>query len=223
MIKDSGERTVFETGAQRDVPKDKGRMDLLPCRALISLSKHFEEGARKYEDRNWEKGIPLHNFFSSGLRHACQYLMGKRDEPHLQAACWNFLCALETILRIEEGILPESLNDLPSELDDDILDSEELDEIYDLTFLEFLDDFIEDIGSLDYDDICEHLVDMSYYDEIKDVEISFNYLFENYSYLSHGDIKDELQSIYYQYLSCDNKPLTQFYIDSVSYGLDDGQ
>jgi len=112
-IKDSGERRVFETGGQRDIQLDKGRMDLLPCRALIALSRHFEEGARKYEDRNWEKGIPLHSFIDSGLRHICQFLMGMRDEPHLEAACWNLLCCLDTIKRIEEGLLPESLYDIP--------------------------------------------------------------------------------------------------------------
>lgn len=30
MIKDSGDRTEFETGAKRDMHAGKGRMDLLP-------------------------------------------------------------------------------------------------------------------------------------------------------------------------------------------------
>lgn len=113
IIKDSGERRTFNTGGQRDITLGKGRMDLLPCRALIAVAKHFEAGARKYEDRNWEKGIPLHSFFDSGIRHALQFLMGKRDEPHLEAACWNFLCALDTLKRIEEGLLPGDLYDIP--------------------------------------------------------------------------------------------------------------
>ena len=45
MIKDSGERTKFDTGAVRDMHAGKGRMDLLPLSALIELSKHCEEGA----------------------------------------------------------------------------------------------------------------------------------------------------------------------------------
>lgn len=48
MIKDSGERTQFETGAVRDMHSGKGRMDLLPWEALIEVSKHCEEGALKY-------------------------------------------------------------------------------------------------------------------------------------------------------------------------------
>ena len=38
MIKDSGERTKFETGAVRDMHEDKGRFDLLPnCGYLESM------------------------------------------------------------------------------------------------------------------------------------------------------------------------------------------
>lgn len=112
-IKDSGSRTKFPTGAQRDCHEGKGRMDLLPVRALIEVAKVYEEGAKKYEARNWEKGIPLSRFMDSGLRHAMKWLKGDRDEPHLEQACWNFLCCLDTLKRIEDGVLPAELNDLP--------------------------------------------------------------------------------------------------------------
>ena len=46
-IKDSGERTRFDTGAVRDMHTGKGRMDLLPWEALVEVSKHCEEGALK--------------------------------------------------------------------------------------------------------------------------------------------------------------------------------
>ena len=36
MIKDSGDRTEFETGAKRDMHAGKGRMDLLPWYGIIS-------------------------------------------------------------------------------------------------------------------------------------------------------------------------------------------
>ena len=113
MIKDSGNRKIFDTGAQRDIHFGKGRMDLLPMRALIQLSKHFEAGAAKYEARNWEKGIPLHAFVDSGLRHGAKFMINMNDEPHLTAACWNFLCGLDTLIRIKEGILPATLLDIP--------------------------------------------------------------------------------------------------------------
>ncbi len=112
-FKDSGTRSKFETGAVRDAQEGKGRMDLMPTRALFEVAKIFEEGAKKYDTNNWMKGIPLSRFFDSGMRHAYKYLRGDRDEPHDAMACWNFLCLIDTRMRIEEGLLPESLNDLP--------------------------------------------------------------------------------------------------------------
>ena len=54
-IKDSGERTEFNTGAVRDMHSGKGRMDLLPLTAIIELSKHCEQGAEKYGEHNVDK------------------------------------------------------------------------------------------------------------------------------------------------------------------------
>lgn len=59
MIKDSGDRTEFETGAKRDMHAGKGRMDLLPWYGIMEVSKHCEEGALKYGEHNVDKGIPL--------------------------------------------------------------------------------------------------------------------------------------------------------------------
>ena len=94
-IKDSGERTQFETGAVRDMHTGKGRMDLLPLTAIIELSKHCEEGAMKYGEHNIDKGIPQHSLCDSGMRHLVKYMRGDQDENHLRAACWNLMWALE--------------------------------------------------------------------------------------------------------------------------------
>lgn len=106
-IKDSGERTAFETGAVRDMHAGKGRMDLLPWHAIVEVSQHCEEGALKYGERNVDKGIPLHSLLDSGFRHLAKYINGDADEDHLRAACWNLLWALE-----QRTTHPE-LNDLP--------------------------------------------------------------------------------------------------------------
>lgn len=95
MIKDSGQRTSFETGAQRDMHQGKGRFDLLPWRAIHDVAKHCEEGALKYGERNVDKGIPQHSFIDSAFRHLMKYWMGENDEPHLRAAAWNILWALQ--------------------------------------------------------------------------------------------------------------------------------
>ena len=109
-INDSGDRTEFSTGAVRDMHSGKGRCDLLPMCVLLRLAKHYELGALKYTDRNWEKGIPTHSFADSALRHMFKYLDGQNDEDHLIAAIWN-LCGLAWT----EEKHPE-LQDIPSRI-----------------------------------------------------------------------------------------------------------
>jgi len=107
-IKDSGDRTEFSTGAKRDLHTGKGRMDLLPWDAIMEVSKHCENGALKYGERNVDKGIPVHSFLDSAFRHLAKYMEGWDDEPHLVAAAWNILWAMQT-----ERMYPE-LQDIPS-------------------------------------------------------------------------------------------------------------
>lgn len=142
MIKDSGNRRKFESGAQRDVQAGKGRCDLIPLdvaamllfdtdevlvqindyvrtgdynnlikairtfiskrwctdipTALLEVAIHYEEGANKYDERNWEKGIPIHCYIDSGVRHYLKFLRGDNDEPHNRAFIFNMLGAVWT-------------------------------------------------------------------------------------------------------------------------------
>ena len=115
-LADSGDRSdVAGTGALRDMAEGKGRCDLLPACALLRLAKHYEAGAKKYSDRNWEKGLPISNFMDSGLRHLLKYLDGMDDEDHLAAAAWNILGAMWT-----EEKKPE-LMDIPARNIADVL------------------------------------------------------------------------------------------------------
>jgi len=114
-MKDSGERQNYINGAVREPTDNKGRFDLLPFLAMIELAKCFEKGAVKYAPRNWEKGIPLSRYLDSCLRHTIQFAIGMEDEEHLNQAVWNLIALLETKIRIEKGLLPEELNDIPSE------------------------------------------------------------------------------------------------------------
>ena len=163
MIKDSGERRKFSTGAVRDIQEGKGRCDLLPlyvvaelmgntesvdgvlqfigeyiatgdtdwlyhtltmvspnwddgktkestkkiqtqrkCSMLLEVSKHFEEGAKKYGEYNWQKGIPTHCYIDSAVRHYLKYLRGDTDEPHDRAFVWNILCCIWTCIHKPE-------------------------------------------------------------------------------------------------------------------------
>ena len=112
-IKDSGKRKLYQTGANRDVNEGKGRFDLLPPQAIRALAIHYQKGCQKYGERNWEKGIPISRYIDSAIRHLFQFLDGLDDENHLISAAWNIISAYETILRIQQGRLPEELYDLP--------------------------------------------------------------------------------------------------------------
>lgn len=74
---------------------------------ILEVSKHFEAGAQKYAERNWEQGIPCHSFVDSGIRHLVKWADGMEDEPHDRAFVWNMLCLLWTIKNRPE------CNDLP--------------------------------------------------------------------------------------------------------------
>lgn len=88
-LKDSGERRRFETGAVRDRAAGKGRYDLIPPQLKFRLARHYEAGALKYSDRNWEKGMPFDVYIDAAERHLTKYEAGWTDEDHLAAAIWN--------------------------------------------------------------------------------------------------------------------------------------
>lgn len=64
--------------------------------AMLEVSIHYEDGCNKYGERNWEKGIPLHCYIDSGVRHYLKWCRGDDDEPHDRAFLWNMLGALWT-------------------------------------------------------------------------------------------------------------------------------
>ena len=146
MIKDSGDRREYATGAVRDMADGKGRCDLLPldvaasfinpCSVLYHMScfvesrklahlkqavsafcserkwdaptmllevaKHMEDGAKKYGERNWEKGLPVDCYIDSAVRHYLKWRRGDNDEPHDRAFCWNVICCIWTIMHKSE-------------------------------------------------------------------------------------------------------------------------
>jgi len=89
VLKDSGGRREFCSGAVRDMASDKERPDLVSPFALRRVGRWMGLGAKKYGDRNWEKGIPISVCFASLMRHALKFAMGWRDEDHLAAIIFN--------------------------------------------------------------------------------------------------------------------------------------
>lgn len=94
VVKDSGERQEFETGAKRDTQTGKPRYDLIPPLALKRVADLYAKGAIKYDEHNWTKGMPLSRFLASMMRHAMQFSMGDKDEDHLAAVIFNALAIM---------------------------------------------------------------------------------------------------------------------------------
>lgn len=140
MIKDSGDRTEFSSGAVRDMHEGKGRCDLMPLDVVatsmfdkilchiadfqengdyahlycaladvgnlpafngqptmfLEAAIHFEQGAKKYGEQNWQNGIPVKSYIDSAVRHYLKWRRGDNDERHDRAFVWNIMCAIWT-------------------------------------------------------------------------------------------------------------------------------
>ena len=64
--------------------------------ALLEVAIQFEEGAKKYGDNNWRKGIPASRYIDSAVRHYLKWSRGDKDEPHDRACAWNLLACMWT-------------------------------------------------------------------------------------------------------------------------------
>lgn len=59
----------------------KAPMHLIPPEAFWGLASVLQFGARKYEDRNWEKGMDYSRVYSSTLRHLTAWWGGENNDP----------------------------------------------------------------------------------------------------------------------------------------------
>ena len=75
-----------------NVPQPFDRLSTM----FLEVAKHFEEGAKKYGEHNWQKGIPTHCYIDSAIRHYLKWGRGDKDEPHDRAFVWNILCCIWT-------------------------------------------------------------------------------------------------------------------------------
>lgn len=61
---------------------------------FLEVAKHFEEGAVKYGEDNWRKGLPVYCYINSAIRHYLKVRRGDVDEPHDRAFVWNVMCCI---------------------------------------------------------------------------------------------------------------------------------
>ena len=75
------------------------RFDLIPAHPLWELAELYGIGARKYEDRNWERGYAWSLSFAALMRHAWQFWNGEDRDPegqlHLASVAWHALSLME--------------------------------------------------------------------------------------------------------------------------------
>ena len=84
----------------------KPRYDLLPPDALEEVAIVFTYGAKKYGDRNWEKGMIWGRWFSATMRHLWAWARGEELDPetgysHLAHAAASLLMLLAADIRGE--------------------------------------------------------------------------------------------------------------------------
>lgn len=67
------------------------------CTMFLEVAIHFEEGAKKYGEQNWQKGIEIWSYVDSAARHLLKWLRGDTDERHDRAFVWNIICCIWTV------------------------------------------------------------------------------------------------------------------------------
>jgi hypothetical protein len=77
---------------------------------------HYGNGADKYGPNNWRLGQPIMRYVESLDRHILAWSCGMTDEPHLIAAVWNIIAIDWTLEQIKYGLLPDELDDRPSDM-----------------------------------------------------------------------------------------------------------
>ena len=65
-----------------------------PETMILETAIHFEEGAKKYGENNWQKGIPVNCYLDSAIRHYLKWRRGDTDEPHHRSFVWNLTCCI---------------------------------------------------------------------------------------------------------------------------------
>lgn len=104
-------KDTYASGAARSKQEGRGRFDLIPYEAMLSLAKRYEMGSVHFGDRNWERGQPLSRLLSSLRRHAHQ-VGYDYSEDHMGAVLWNAAAFTTIVERMRAGILSKEFDDI---------------------------------------------------------------------------------------------------------------
>lgn len=84
--------------------EDKLRYDLIPPEIMEALASILTFGAKKYEDRNWEKGMSWHRPFGALMRHMWAWwnpLESDTDPETGKSHLWHAACCLAFLIAYE--------------------------------------------------------------------------------------------------------------------------
>lgn len=94
---------------------DKLRVDLVPIAALEDVIKVLNYGAKKYGDRNWEKGINYSRVFAATCRHIFSWWRGEeRDKESNLSHLAHAACNMLFLLHYTKHPSYEQFNDRPN-------------------------------------------------------------------------------------------------------------
>lgn len=106
------QKDVDVTGAQRDNQEGKLRFDLIGIHMLRRVAVLLAEGAKKYSERNWEKGQRVSRTYASLFRHLIAYAEGDRVEDHLASVVFNAMSIMHVEEEVQANRLPRELLDM---------------------------------------------------------------------------------------------------------------
>lgn len=97
---------------------DKPRYDLIPPGTLDALERVSRFGAKKYSDRNWEKGMSYETLYRSLMNHLQAWWKGRdTDEESNLPTSWHLLWNAMAIVEMERRLAVQDQRLSPLEID----------------------------------------------------------------------------------------------------------
>jgi len=101
-----------QTEGRKD-DQDKPRLELVPPELVFGVGQVLTFGAKKYSDRNWEKGMSWGRVFGALMRHMWawwggagpttkSFLFGDLDDETGFSHLWHAGCCLSFLIAYEE-------------------------------------------------------------------------------------------------------------------------
>ncbi|MEM0949568.1 MAG: dATP/dGTP diphosphohydrolase domain-containing protein [Pseudomonadota bacterium] len=110
-----GHKTVVTgwTDPGRKDDQGKDRIELVPPELIFAVARVLTFGAKKYADRNWEKGIKWSRVFGAAMRHLWawwsgkqatnkNFLFGPTDDETKFSHLWHAACCVAFLIAFED-------------------------------------------------------------------------------------------------------------------------